>query len=302
MTPIADRLERAIRDHALGEMPIDSQREIIRMRFSDLMLTYGNWRARLVEPRVRQVHRSGELDRDAKASDNRPALEALVTKIEAGESLKPHLSDRVDVAHLPGDRTREKLHLREDRDLMLADWGIHHLHLSTRMRDDGEFVQRTKDLLFAIFTPSDAYLIGIYPHGSWAAREVLGRVISNWPETELVPSSLSAVGLSQSYSDDEFAQLRNAGIAQPVEIDGKVYMPRGQTTAGTPIDVTSRVNALIWTLEDWRENEADLLTEAGRQIDEHMGRRIAGRWEAAVHDGHCGLMRGGCFLALAALP
>jgi hypothetical protein len=37
---------------------------------------------------------------------------------------------------------------------MLADWGIHHLHLSSTLRPE-EFTERGRDLLFAVFHPTD---------------------------------------------------------------------------------------------------------------------------------------------------
>lgn len=72
------------------------------------------------------------------------------------------------------DRPSRCLTGREDRDLMVADWGIHHLHLSSEIDSDG-FVKRGGDLLFAAFGADDAYLIGIYQHlTDWARKEVLG--------------------------------------------------------------------------------------------------------------------------------
>ena len=44
------------------------------------------------------------------------------------------------------------MHQKNDRDLLIADWGIHHLHFSTQIESDG-FVIRTRDLLSAYFAP-----------------------------------------------------------------------------------------------------------------------------------------------------
>lgn len=46
----------------------------------------------------------------------------------------------------------KKMHQKNDRDLLIADWGIHHLHFSTQIESDG-FVIRTRDLLSAYFAP-----------------------------------------------------------------------------------------------------------------------------------------------------
>lgn len=45
------------------------------------------------------------------------------------------------------------------------------------------------------------------------------------------------MGLEHRVSDEERLKLREAGVAVPLEIDGKVYLPvpAGITMAGTPI-------------------------------------------------------------------
>ena len=54
-------------------------------------------------------------------------------KIEAGDRLAPNLSRAVKLAHDPKGR--------RDKDRLIADWGLHHLHLSGTVEADG-FVQR----------------------------------------------------------------------------------------------------------------------------------------------------------------
>ncbi len=56
-------------------------------------------------------------------------------------------------AYEPTTSRSSKNQRRSDLVLLMAEWGIHHLHLSTVMEADG-FVRRTKDLLFAFFSPT----------------------------------------------------------------------------------------------------------------------------------------------------
>jgi hypothetical protein len=44
---------------------------------------------------------------------------------------------------------------------MLNDWGIHHLHLGTKISKNTGFVERTGPLLFVKFEKNVAYFIGV---------------------------------------------------------------------------------------------------------------------------------------------
>lgn len=103
---------------------------------------------------------------------------------------------------MPQAQRDKRLHRRSDLELLISDWGLHHLHLTTELEPDG-FVERTDDLLFAAFTDKDAYLIGIYPHGSWVLREVIETLVQEWPDNSAVNGSLSGSKLERSISEKE---------------------------------------------------------------------------------------------------
>jgi hypothetical protein len=87
----------------------------------------------------------------------------------------------------------------------MSDWGLHRVHLTTNVEKDG-FVERTGDLLFCAFTEEDAYLIGIYPHGSWALRELVEILVREWPENAAVNVSIS--GFTPAYQVSEQDHLK----------------------------------------------------------------------------------------------
>src|SRR5207247_3505390 len=98
-------------------------------------------------------------------------LAAIRRDIAAAADLTRYLSSRVRFA--------------DNRDLLLAHAGIHHLHMS----DTIEFwdrVERTEHVLFVAFRPDAAYLIDIYAHPSdganWAEQAILKNIVRNWPE------------------------------------------------------------------------------------------------------------------------
>ena len=243
---LVDRLREAIRSQIQGELGGDPSGELGNMSLADLLIIYGNWKARHVSQQPRKVHRSTDLVANPRYTEHKPVIDIIAIAIETGADITSHLSRRVRTAYEPSVTRSTKLRERKDLDLLIADWGIHHLHLSTIKEADG-FVQRTSDLLFAAFTQDDAYFIDIRPHNSWTELGLLRCVARDWP-TAGVLHPIVGLGLAQSINDNERRRLRNAGIAGLVEIDGKVFAPAGQTTAGTPVRVTLHVNQVINTL------------------------------------------------------
>lgn len=193
----------------------------------DVGVAYFNLLKRLIPVRPRRVHESPTLT----CPDGvRAGYEEVVRKVRAGEDLRPHLS-----------RNLEK---RDFNDLLLNDWGIHHLHLGTEIEEDG-FVKRTKHILFARFERDDAYLIDIKEHGPgadpWTDRQLLQTIADTWP-TVLAPYECPGVE-----ADDErmmsTATARKLGFVIPIVINGKVYAPTGggMTTAKVGVVVVRAV-------------------------------------------------------------
>src|SRR5690242_6368979 len=183
MENLVERLEKRLRRHALAELPKEKgqRQELESLELRDLLTVYGNWRYRCPPSRPRSVHISRELEKEMEAGEAPKALGPLIQKIKDGNALKAFLSRNVNVAIDRSEGTPH--HRRKDLDLLLAEWGVHHLHLSAVIEADG-FAERTRDLLFVVVRPNDAYLIGIFPHGSWTKWAVAERAVRNWPEAE----------------------------------------------------------------------------------------------------------------------
>lgn len=279
MSQVADQLEELIRRHLLGEMGTHASRDLASVSLASLVITYLNWRSRFIPARPRRVHLAAELLASPKYKEHRVAVDELERKIRACEDLKPNLSRAVATAYVPRASRSTKPHRRADLDLLVAEWGIHHLHLSSTMARDG-FVERGNDLLFGHFAEHDAYLIGIFPHGAWAIKEVARVCVRNWPAAEIFHEARGVLGLAQPDADDDpRLRLRQAGVTSFLEIDGRVYMPQGQTTAGTPMHATQSSNQLMHALRRLRD---DLAAEPEALV-RNAGGDLAGRppdWEA----------------------
>ncbi len=270
---------------------------------SGLLIDYRVWRGRFVHPLPRRVHRSAELEGSSKSEEHAAALAVIEAKVAQGDDLNPHLSSRIV---LPvGGKDSDPLPKRSDRDLLLAEWGIHHLHLSTEM-GRGEFTRRTGDVLFAVFKDSDAYLLGVFDHPShtnWAAEEIFAVMVRNWPQAGLVMEAKGIIGLSQKYSDEDRLKLRKSGVMNTLEVDGKVHSPAGVglTTAGTPMAATREADRLMWELNGWREDPYGRLRDVeGVPRSAYIGSRRctcqspASRSTAGLRPGRGSCPWGGC--------
>lgn len=218
---------------------------------------------RRVPPVPRKVHIASEF---SCPQELKPGLDLVLGKIESGQDLKPHLS-----------RSFAKL---EYHDMLLNDWGIHHLHLGTTLDPDG-YVSRPKfgeSLLFVRFTWDAAYLIAVLPHGSWARQDFVRILHRNWPASIAVYRLDGVVGLAEPITDEEIAEARNikidgqkkrAALTHFVEVEpGVVYAPIGGGSSYSQMscDAVSECDRIFDALREYehlvRQEVSGLVAEA----------------------------------------
>jgi hypothetical protein len=291
---IHDQLQGAVCEYVLGVLPPDGSGELSAMPLRDLLTTFFNSQDRLIPARARDCHVSAEMRASPKFTEHSQALETIINMIETGADLALHLSKKATIAHIPG-ADRKQPGRRDDRDLLLGEWGVYHLHLATEHADD---------LVFAMFTKTDAYLIGVYDHRSWGLTEVLKIVVRNWPNAGLMLET-HATGLDPERTDEERLQLRKACInTSGVVVDGKVWMPSalGIALDGSSSRAGRRAMDFVWRLQQWENAPEAQLADIARAIDEAAGREVTGDWTALVDEnGTLGLLRGGVFCSLLSL-
>lgn len=300
---IGDRLEAAVSAYVLAGMPPEPTGELAKKPMRDLLHIYANWRARNPGPRVRTVHMSAEMAASQQLQNFKPEVDALVEKLKRGDDIRPHLSRDSPTAYLTdADRQARPRHRREtDLDRMLADAGIHHLHLSGTVESD-EFVKRGDELLFAIFTRTDVYLIGIYGHGDWFHDDLAPIIIRNWPGVGPY-RKLNGLRPLQQQTAEKRKRDRKAGLTGGgVEVDGDWYVALGQTLAGTSILQNGPIMAIGEQIRRLRADPdgylADILSDWQAQLDHP----ITGDWEPYVADGIIGLRRGNDVAKLGEIP
>lgn len=279
---LLDQLEEEIRAHYVAVLSEFDPTTDSAQSMGEALRTYLDWRQRQIPPEPRAVHRSAELISSPKAIEHGQLLEDLIAKIVAGEDLTGHLS-----------RSAQKL---GKHDGLLSDWGIQHLHF----RPEGGM----DDLVFGVFMPGHAYLIGIYPHGSWALQELAETVVRNWPEQGIFIASTSAIGLARKWTDSERAELRKAGIAvSAIEYEGRVYSPRsiGQALNGSSVVAARQAMGFIAQLNALRWHLRAMMDAVQKAGEEAAGRSLGDEWQPAIHEGRYGFFQDGVFVPIADL-
>jgi hypothetical protein len=182
------------------------------------------------------------------------ALAVVEKEIAGGADLTPRLS--------------KNLLDFEFVDSMLADFGIHHLHLGSTLEPSG-FMERSGPLLYARFEPDDAFLLGIFRHGEWASNELIEILHANWPERIAHLKMKGALGMQQAISSEDRKHLRKASINAPVQLrDGTMYttLGGGLSSSGTPGAASMQ---LIGIRRSLRHHQARVTALVQASLTEH---------------------------------
>lgn len=210
-----------------------------------ICVDHWNARVRRIEVRPRAVHWSRELRaREAAIAPTiRAGLAMAETELRSGTSLQPRLS--------------RSLNNREFNDLMLHDFGLHHLHLGTALDATG-LITRTGDLLIVLVRPDDVYLVDVRAHGCWSQQDLIEIIHVNWSHV-LAPFRINIEPSGQSVTSEQRANLRrrrmNAALEMP---DGVVYAGIG----GGHVCSGANLNAVRW---------ADITLRMAEEIEKAMG-------------------------------
>ncbi|WP_354376368.1 hypothetical protein [Thalassospira sp. MBR-102] len=267
-------LEADVRSFVLENLPHDRNKiatgaKLEAMTAKELLSYYLYWLKRIVPPQPRRVHLSSQILLNPLFLEYKKAFPKLRDAIERGVSLQPYLSNGVAHGYYRHRALKEQRHL----DLLLSDWGIHHLHLEKK-ENPKENGFGSDHLLFCIFKETDAYLIDIFPHdkpGVWADRALFRIVVENWSKENLFGELAVKPENPEGVSDDLSAarrhiDFRNRGIIVPIEVDGKIYVSsEAMLGAGIPLSSNIAVDEIWWlTLNfyiQWFESREGLATK-----------------------------------------
>ena len=208
----------------------------------DYAIDWFSWNRRVLSATPRKIEKSTAFQ----CPDSRlNGLKQLEQAIASGKLLSPWLSKTIrNVSY---------------EDAMLNDWGIHHLHLGEKISADG-FIERTGELLFAIFTDITCYEIGVFKHGDWSEIDLLEIVNQNWPELLESRKLKGIIDISHNpTTKEEITALRKAHVCYMLKLsDGSIIMPPGGgvMTDGTASDA---VLAADWWGRLFRNAESKII-------------------------------------------
>lgn len=175
-------------------------------------------------------------------------LSLIESKLVSGESVRAHLNT-----------TSIDLKKRDD---LLVEWGIHHLHLGTIPHSrDSRFVERTGPLLYCRITKSDAYFIGVKPHGQWTNQNLIQILHDNWPSSISQYRLNNVTELAIPVDQSDRAQLRQGNVNSFVELaPGVVYgsLGGGFTSSGLPTTAMLLANQAT----DWLKRKQSVVIQS----------------------------------------
>ena len=218
-----------------------------------LLAALFNLQDKTVSVKRREVHISKELRAKELKKPYDDYLKQIKNKFKNGKDINPHLS-----------RWSVKPYRK---DLLLYDWGIHHLHLGNKLNNKG-FIERSDYILFIVLKKEDVYFIDVTEHKlddrtEFAQQYLLGIVKRNWPHLLEHAKIKGATGLSQKFGDKGYSELRNSGATILVEVDGEAFalIGGGVTSARTSLAHMRKIDNVSGAL---RKLEDDLRQRQNR--------------------------------------
>ncbi|PKK83262.1 MAG: hypothetical protein CVT49_09665 [candidate division Zixibacteria bacterium HGW-Zixibacteria-1] len=195
-----------------------SDDSILRKKYQmDLVCSFINLHRRFVKPKRRAIKCSREF---ICPEPLRNGLKLLKKKISNGDSLLAHMSKGIFNA--------------TEHDGMFYDWGIHHLHLGVKPDEKlKKLIERTSELLYAIFDNEYAYFIIIGEHKQWADKNIMRIVKNNFPQIINTSRFHGFSELSYTPSEKETINLRKSLINVILDLNGEYYaVPGGGVSCG----------------------------------------------------------------------
>lgn len=240
---------------------------------SDSLSRWLDFRLRYIDPIPRRVFLSNKFPKKlppAAAS----GLHNLVNHLQDGSDVNTYQSKSLIRFHDMSARKRTKR-----TDLLWADWGITHLHVTDVPAPHGDdFSSRTCSdgecwLLFCIFVGDSVGLIDVRQHDDeslFSDHDLIETVKRSWPDYMDQFQMKGILSTEREFTNAETQLLRANGVSTLVCIDGNVYMGPGMgiTSASTPLRVTDKAGRVL----DWVEWLAAIVDDENGQFQTEVKR------------------------------
>lgn len=174
-------------------------------------ITYFNFKRRILGNHSRKVYESKELYISPQYANKYKKIKEVII---GGGNLRPYLSHQI--------RKIGKIPNVEDNDYQLNDWGITHLHFDAK---------GTNDVLFVMFTDTEAYIIQMFPHNKrdnpyiWVDKRLIEILHNNWPK---IIENYKTVISDENLTSEQRKTIRKYHDNMTVTVsDGTNYLPTG---------------------------------------------------------------------------
>jgi hypothetical protein len=197
-----------------------------------------DFRFRYVDPMPRPVVYSDRLPKSDLPRATRDALKKFVALAKSGGDLNPYQGRGLI---LRNDSSGKNSAARTD--LLWADWGILHFHLSNEPIPPERYFSKSADYLaFCVIAANVLAIIDVLPHGYKEdfSNPVLIKTIARcWPDYIKKFEIKSITADRNERTQEEFQRLRSSGINAPLTINGMAYFSPGGgiTSACTPLQI-----------------------------------------------------------------
>ncbi|MEI7867377.1 MAG: hypothetical protein WCI11_05760 [Candidatus Methylumidiphilus sp.] len=226
----------SIATQLIGSFSLKFKQEVSNL--SSPLLRWLDFRYRYIDPQPRQVIFSNKFPKKQLPTKDQMALNNFVQLIKKGRDVNPYQGRGLTLKY---DISGERKEVRTD--LMWADWGIHHFHLSDEPIPSDQYYSRGADFLVFCLVGGDLVaFIDVLPHPDkegFANPELINTVASNWPDY-IKQYRLNGIMPGRSYTQAEIHTLRSSGIQPSLNIGGYAYISPGQgiSSAATPTKIS----------------------------------------------------------------
>lgn len=219
------------------------KKEVVRL--SDSFFRWIDFRLRYIDPKPRTVHLSKKLHRLLPASIKR-SLHHLFYMIQNGYDINPYQGKGLIRHHDTSGRSR-----CNRTDLLWADWGVIHLHLTCKPIPRGKYFCDPSDwLLFAMVGDDFVACIDVRPHKEtniFSNPELIQIVGESWPELIERFKMRGLHAPDAPLTAEEHKLLRRKGQTGFIVIGEDLYMGPGMgiSTASTSTRVIMCMDNII---------------------------------------------------------
>jgi hypothetical protein len=229
---------------------------------SDCLFRWMDFRLRYIDPKARTVFISKKLNRPLPTTIDRP-LRYLFNMFQRGDDVNSYQGKGLILHHDTSGKTRYNR-----TDLLWADWGIYHFHLTTKPIPKGKFFSDPSDwLLFALVGDDFAACIDVRSHKEknlFSNPDLFRIAIDSWPDMMNKFKMRSISAPETILTAEEYGKLRKGGVMAPVCIGEDVYMGPGMGLSSA--STSSKVTLFMDNILESARALADLVCEPGGQF------------------------------------